>query len=306
MAHQSTTTTTTEASSVATVTGVAMTPTPPVAEPPTALTYRQRVIHGPYSAAWESTKAQLIESGNWLPPTFIQMNCDIALLDGKTVFIEGMGEAEIVSHTRRCMTPNGSIVRFPNNLVVELKLERKDNGGVHWLVRRDTSGGTVDAQAALWAEVEALRKEYLRMCRSSTRRLSFGPLCDGAIPFDPVEAREFLVQRIHKMRVIKKRQGQVCPLLFGAIYGQNLGAAAAASGAGLLSSTVLVPLGVMFGSLVALQTQDDARAWCAVNSSISKQAKNEGGGVGGTQTAQVVYASEALDAPLVNGTTEAA
>ena len=265
--------------------------TPP---PPTELTYRQRVIHGAYTADWESAKAELITAGSYRPPTFSEMNSDVKELDGKTIFVEGMGEAEVISHTRRMCTPNGSIVRFPNDLVVELKLERKANGGVRWLARRDEASGA-DAAAALQAEVAALHNEYNRMCRSSYRRLSFP--CDGAVPTDLIEAREFLTKKIHMMRLIKKRQGQIVPIAVGVSYGTQVGTAAAASGAGI--SGALVPLLVPLGVVVALEVLDGAGAMCAIKDAKSNAKSRAVAG-------QVVYASEALDAPLVDKTAQAA
>jgi hypothetical protein len=261
----------------------------PQQPPPTELSYRQRVIRGPYSAEWERTKADLISSGDWTPPTFSEMNSDVATLDCKRIFIEGMGEAVVVSHTRRVMTPNGSITRFPNGQCFELKLERKNNHGVRWLVRTETSGQ--DEALRLVAEVEALRNEYSRLCCSSYRRLYFGPLSYGPIPTEPTQARDFLREKIHLMRTVKQRQGQIVPVVTGYSYGTSLAAGAAASGAGFVSG-ILVPMAPLLGGTVALYTQDNVRATYAIEQAKRGQDLE-------TSVVHLGCPTSELDAPLV-------
>ena len=264
-------------------------PQPPPPPPPMELSYRQRVVRGPYSADWERVKAGLISSGDWAPPTFSEMNSDVATLDGKRIFVEGMGEAVVASHTRRVMSPNGSIVCLPNGQFFELKLKRKKNRGVRWLVRTESSGQ--DEALRLFAEVEALRSEYSRLCCSSYRRLYFGPLTYGSVPNNLIQARDFLRDKIHMMRLVKQRQGQIVPFVAGWSYGTSLAASAAASGAGLVSGC-LVPMMPLVGGTVALCAQDNVRAKYAI-----EQAKR-----GPNLETTVVHAScptTELDAPLV-------
>ena len=189
---------------------------------------------GMASQEWETAKAGLISSGEWLAPSFGDQNCDATALEGRTIFVEGVGAGAIVKRIRHVLGSNTVLVRFEHE-TKETFIARKGNRGVRWLIAaaQSSSAGGIDE------EVRLLTSEYERMCSTSYRRLSISPLFYDPIPTDPQQAKVFLTAKIATMRIGRKQQATIIPVV-------------AVVSAGPISLTALgVGCGALVGAIVA-------------------------------------------------------
>ena len=152
---------------------------------------------------WETRKAHLISSGEWLPPTVADSYCDAGLLVGRTLWLRDHGPVTVVSVIRRMSTANHILVQ-PRDDAAEprtVTIARKGKGDQPWLVSA--------AEAPRVDQVALLTAEYKRLRASSVRCLALGYAFDDPIPREPAAAQPWLEERILAMR--RTRRSQASP-----------------------------------------------------------------------------------------------
>ena len=149
---------------------------------------------------WEMRKAQLISSGEWLPPTVADSYCDAGLLEGRTLWLRDQGPVTVLSVIRRMSTANRILIQ-PRDDAAEprtVTIARKGKGGQPWLVSA--------AEAPRIDQVALLTAEYKRLRASSVRCLALWYACDDPVPREPAAAQPWLEERILAMRRTRRSQ----------------------------------------------------------------------------------------------------
>jgi hypothetical protein len=160
------------------------------------------------SRRWEMRKAQLISSGEWLPPTVADSYCDAGLLEGRTLWLRDHGPVTVVAVIRRMSTANRILVQ-PRDDAAEpqtVAIARKGKDGQPWLVSA--------AEAPRIDQVALLTAEYKRLRASSVRCLALTYAFDDPIPREPAAAQLWLEERIMAMRHTRRSQATPSPIIY--------------------------------------------------------------------------------------------